>query len=60
MVQIIKVDFHLVGPDDVVVIGFWIGLLGQYSSVVALQLVGIARHIGARSDEAHLPDQNIN
>ena len=81
MVQIIKVDFDLVGPDDGVVVGFRVGLLGeqflfvavfdaggagdaraqlQQAPVVATELVGIARHVGARPDEAHLPNQNVD
>ncbi len=81
MVQVIQVDFHLVGPNDVVIIGLWVGLLGkqfflvavfdaggtsdartelQDTTVVALQLVGIARYVGARSDEAHLADEDVD
>lgn len=81
MIQIIKVDFDLVGPDDGVVVGFRVGLLGeqflfvavfdagwtsdaraqlQQASVVAFELVGIARHVGARSHKAHLPNQNVD
>ena len=81
IIQIVQVDFHLVGPDDVVVVPFRVGLLGekfflvavfdagrtrntrsqlQDASVVALQLVGIAGHIGARPDETHLPDEDID
>ena len=36
MVQIIKVDFHLVGPNDIVVIPFGIGLLGKQFFLVAV------------------------
>ena len=81
MVQIIKVDFDLVGPDDGVVVGFRVGLLGeqflfvavfdagwtgdagaqlQQASVVAFELVGVARHVGTWPDEAHLPNQNVD
>ena len=81
MVQIIKVDFHLVGPNDIVVIPFGIGLLGEQfflvavldaggtcdagtelknTAVIALQLVGIAWHIGPRPNKAHLSDEDID
>ena len=29
MIEISKIDFHLVGPDDIVVVSFRIGLLGK-------------------------------
>lgn len=81
MVQVIQVDFHLVGPDDGVVIGLWVGLLSQQlfliavfdagrtcntgtklkdATVVALKLVGIARHVGAWPNEAHLSNEDID
>ena len=81
MVQIVKVDFDLVGPDDVVVVGFWIGLLRQQfllvavfnaggtsnagtelkdAAVVALQLVGVAGHVGTRPHEAHLTYKDVD
>ncbi len=81
MVQVIQVDFHLVGPNDGVIIGLWVGLLGKQfffvavfdaggtcnagtklkdATVIALQLVGIAGHIRARSDEAHLTDEDVD
>ena len=79
--QIIKVDFHFVGPNDVVVVPFRVGLLGEKffliavfdaggsrnartklkdAAVIALELVGVTRHIGTRTDEAHLPDQYVD
>lgn len=81
MVQIVKVNLYLVGPDDVVVVGFRVGLLRQQlllvavfdagrtgdaraelqdAAVVALQLVGVAGHVGTRPNEAHLPDEDVN
>ena len=81
MVQIVKVNLYLVGPDDVVVVGFRVGLLGQKfllvavfdaggtgdawaelqdAAVVALQLIGVARHVGARSYKTHLSDQHVD
>ncbi len=81
VVQIIQVDFHLVRPNDIVVISLWIGLLGEQfflitifdtgwtrnawaelenTTVITFQLVGIARHVGAWTDETHLSDKNIN
>ena len=81
MVEIFKVDLHFVGPNDIVVIPFWVGLLGEQfflvavldaggacdagteledTAVVALQLVGITRHIRSRSDETHLSDKDID
>ena len=77
MVQIVEIDFHFVRPNNVVIIPFWVGLLGkefffvavfdagrtgdawtklEYAALVALKLVGVALHIGARPDEAHLTD----
>ena len=81
MLQILKVDFHLVGPKNLVVVPFWVGLLGEElffiaildaggsrnarsklkdTAVVALQLVGVTRHIGTRPDEAHLSNQHVD
>lgn len=81
MLQILKVDFHLVGPKNLVVVPFWVGLLGEQflfvavfdaggsrnartklkdAAVIALELVGVTRHIGTRTDEAHLPDQYVD
>ena len=81
MVQIVKVNLHLVGPDDVIVVGFRVSLLRQQlllvavfdagrtgdawaelqdAAVVALQLVGVAGNVGARPNEAHLPDEDVD
>ena len=81
MVEIVEIDFDLVGPKDGVVVGFGVGLLGekfllvaifdacgacdaraelQDPAVVALQLVGIAGHVGTRADETHLPDEDVD
>ena len=81
MIQIIEVDSYFVGPDDGVVVGLGVGLLGKQffliavfdagrtrdagteheeSAVVALQLVGIAGHVGARPHEAHLSDEDVD
>ena len=81
MVQIIKIDFHFIGPDDLIIVSFRIGLLGkqlflvavldagwpcdawaelQDASVVALQLVGIAGHIGSWAYKTHLPNEDID
>ena len=81
MVEIVKIDFHFVRPNDVVIVPFRVGLLGKElffiavfdaggtrnartklkdAAVIALQLVGVTRHIGTRTDEAHLPDQYID
>ena len=81
MIKVIQVDFHLVRPNDIVVISLWISLLGeqfflvtvldtcwprnaraelQNAAVVAFQLVGIAGHIRAWTNKAHLSDKNID
>ena len=81
MVQICQVDFHLVGPNDGVVICLRVRLLGQQffliavfdagrtrdagtklqdAAVIALQLVGIAWHVGTRPYKTHLSDEDID
>lgn len=36
VVQIIQVDFHLVRPNDIVVISLWVGLLGEQFFLVTV------------------------
>ena len=81
MVQVIQIDFHLVRPDNIVVILLRVRLLGkqlflisvfdacwtsnawaelQKTAVVTLQLVGIAWHVGAWPNKAHLSDKDID
>ncbi len=81
MVKVIQVDFHLIWPNYIIIIGFRVCLLGKQfflfpvfyagrscdagaklkdATVVALQLVGIARHIGAWPNEAHLSNEDID
>ena len=81
MVEIVKIDFHFVRPNDVVIVPFRVGLLReqllfvtvfdaggtrdawtklQDTTVVALKLVGITRHIGTRPHEAHLSNKDID
>ena len=81
MVEIIEVDSHLVRPDDIVIVPFWVDLLSKHfffvtildagrtcyarpklenPTVIALQLVGIARYIGTRPDKTHLSNQYID
>ena len=81
VVQIIEVDANFVGPNDSIVIGLGVGLLGEEfffiavfdtgqtrdaraelkdATVVALQHVGIARHIRAWPHEAHLSDEDVD
>ena len=52
MVQIIKVDFHLVGPDDGVIVSLWVGLLGEQFLFVAILDAGRARDAGAQLEHA--------
>ena len=80
IIEIVKIDFHLVRPNDIVIVPFWVVLLGkqflfvtvfdagwtrdawtklQNTTVITLQLVSIARHIGAWPDETHLADKYI-
>ena len=81
MVEIVKIDFHFVRPNDVVIVPFRVGLLReqllfvtvfdaggtrdawtklQDTTVVALKLVGITRHIGTRPHETHLSNKDID
>ena len=81
MVEIVKIDFHFVRPNDVVIVPFRVGLLREQllfvtvfdtggtrdawtklldTTVVALKLVGITRHIGTRPHEAHLSNKDID
>jgi len=36
IVQIFKIDFHLIGPNDIVVVPFWVSLLGKQFFLIAV------------------------